>query len=275
MGAEVVHIEEVRARSSLYEWEISPHIHKGLYQVLWVRAGTLDVQLDAATQRVQGPVAIVVPPGAVHGFKFAPDTDGLVLSLGARFMVEGEFQPMGELFCATFETAAVLPLAEDIVVVSRITALLGSLLAEFQAPVAQDSPAIHWLARSVAWMLLQMCPSRSESGGDRALRNRRLFTRFLQLLEQRLLEQWTLEQFATRLGLSTQRLNRLAREVRGQSALQVVHERLTREACRRLIYTAAPVGIIAEELGFEDAAYFSRFFKRRTGKTPLDFRLVR
>lgn len=274
-GKEVLHIEEVRARSSLYQWEISPHIHRGLYQLLWVQSGALDVQLDATVQQVQGPVAIVVPPGVVHGFKFARDTDGLVLTLSERFMVEGEFQPVGAAFCAVFETAAVLPMTDDKVLGARITALLHNLVAEFHAPPAAESPVVLWLARSVIWLLTQLRPTRSDTRGPRTLRNRRVFTRFLQLVEQHLLEQWTLEQYATRLGLPTQRLNRLAREVSNQSALEVVHERLTREACRRLVYTAAPVGNIAGELGFEDAAYFSRFFKRRMGKTPVAFRLER
>ena len=269
---EAVHIEEVRARSSLYEWEISPHIHKGLYQVLWVASGALDVQLDGVVQQVSGPVALVVPPGVVHGFKFAPETDGLVLTLSERFLVEGEFQPVGAAFCAVFETALVLPLGEDRAIGARITALLQNLLAEFYAPGASESPTVPWLARSVVWLLSQLRPARSDSQGGRSVRNRRMFTRFLQLVEQHLLEQWTLQQYADRLGLPTQRLNRLARGVSSFSALEVVHQRLTREACRRLIYTAAPVGTIAAELGFEDAAYFSRFFRRRTGSTPLAFR---
>ncbi|MBK6593215.1 MAG: helix-turn-helix domain-containing protein [Burkholderiales bacterium] len=74
------------------------------------------------------------------------------------------------------------------------------------------------------------------------------------------------------MGLTTQRLNRLVRDINGQSALEVVHERLTREACRRLRYIAAPVANLASEMGFDDAAYFSRFFKKRTGQTPLEFR---
>ena len=274
-GKEVLHIEEVRARSSLYQWEISPHIHKGLYQLLWVQSGALDVQLDATVQHVQGPVAIVVPPGVVHGFKFARDTEGLVLTMSARFMVEGEFQPVGEAFCAVFETAAVLPMGEDTAAGTRITALLHNLAAEFHAPSAAQSPVVPWLARSIVWLLTQLRPARSDARADRTLRQRRTFTRFLQLVEEHLLEQWTLAQYAARLGLPTQRLNRLAREVSNQSALEVVHERLTREACRRLMYTAAPVGNIAAELGFEDAAYFSRFFRRRMGTTPLVFRQER
>lgn len=67
-------------------------------------------------------------------------------------------------------------------------------------------------------------------------------------------------------------MNRLVRDQRGVSALELVHERLTREACRRLIYIAAPAARLAAELGFEDPAYFSRFFKRRMGVSPQSYR---
>ena len=47
---------------------------------------------------------------------------------------------------------------------------------------------------------------------------------------------------------------------------------VAREACRRLVYVAAPVSKLAFELGFEDPAYFCRFFKRRTGASPSQYR---
>ena len=47
---------------------------------------------------------------------------------------------------------------------------------------------------------------------------------------------------------------------------------LVREACRRLVHVAAPVSNIAFELGFEDPAYFCRFFKRHVGTGPRDYR---
>lgn len=269
---EVLHIEEVRARSSLYQWEISPHTHRGLYQLLWVVQGAVDVVLDTAQQSLSGPLAIVVPPGVVHGFKFAPGTEGLVMTFGTRFMLEGEFQSTGTDFCELFESACVLPVADEQALGTRMSALLHNLLVEFHAPLSRDSPVVLWLARSIIWLLTQIRPARSGTGINRVLRNRRLFTRFLLQVEQHLLEHWSVAKYAARLGLTTQGLNRLARAVCGQSALEVVHERLTREACRRLTYTAAPVGNLSVELGFEDAAYFSRFFKKHTGMTPVRFR---
>jgi AraC family transcriptional activator of pobA len=56
------------------------------------------------------------------------------------------------------------------------------------------------------------------------------------------------------------------------SAFELIQDRLVREACRRLIYVAVPVTQLAYELGFVDPGYFCRFFKRRTGKTPNEYR---
>jgi AraC family transcriptional activator of pobA len=272
-GEELLHIEEVQSRSRLYHWEISPHVHQGLYQVLWLQQGAAQVALDEWVQRVQGPAAIVVPPGVVHGFRFAPGTDGLVLTLSARFLVEGEFQAVGEAFRALFAAPGVLDFAQDEAPAERLHALLRELAAEFAQPGAGDTPVPGWLARAVVWRLAQArAQGEQAAAGERAHRHQALFTRFLLLVEQHFLEHWPLEKYASRLGLSTQRLNRLTRAESGRSALELVHERLTREACRRLVYIAAPAASLAAELGFEDPAYFSRFFKRRTGCSPQQYR---
>ena len=44
------------------------------------------------------------------------------------------------------------------------------------------------------------------------------------------------------------------------------------EAKRQLHYTSSPVSEIAYALGFEDPAYFTRFFSRLTGESPRAFR---
>ena len=44
------------------------------------------------------------------------------------------------------------------------------------------------------------------------------------------------------------------------------------EARRKLTYIAAPVSRLAYELGFQDPAYFCRFFRKHTGMTPSEFR---
>ncbi len=271
-GQELLHIEEVQSRSRLHHWEIEPHRHQGLYQILWVHRGEARVALDEWNEFAAGPAAVVLPPGVVHGFRFAPDTDGLVLTLSPRFLVEGEFQGVGDAFRSLFGAPGVLRFEAGTPPAVRMDSLLRELAAEFAMPGNGGSPVAGWLARSVVWRLAQARAQGQLLGEGRAGRHQALFTRFLLLVEEHFLDHWSLAQYASRLGLSTARLNRLARAESGRPALELVHERLTREACRRLIYIAAPAASLAGELGFDDPAYFSRFFKRRTGMSPHRWR---
>lgn len=269
---ELLHIEQVKSRSRLYHWEIAPHLHQGLFQVLWLWKGSADVVLDERHESVGGPAAIVVPPGVIHGFRFLPESDGLVLTLSARFLVDGEFQAVGEAFRELFSAPGVLRFAQGDSDAQRLDALLRQVEAEFNAPGAAQAPVAAWLARAVAWRLAQARARGAQQNDPRAYRHQALFARFLLLIEQHFLSHWTVEQYASRLGLTAARLNRLVRAEAGRPALELIHERLTREACRRLAYIAAPAATLAAELGFEDPAYFSRFFKRRTGLTPQKWR---
>jgi methylphosphotriester-DNA--protein-cysteine methyltransferase len=67
-------------------------------------------------------------------------------------------------------------------------------------------------------------------------------------------------------------LRRSCHAATGQSALDLLHERLFLEARRLLAYTAAPVAEVARDPKFDDASYFSCFFTRHAGRSPQAFR---
>ena len=144
--------------------------------------------------------------------------------------------------------------------------------ADVGAPGSGGSPVPLWLARALGWRLAQMCLQHDQADGPAARGQQALFTRFLVLLEAHYAEHWAVARYADRLGLTPERLNRLVRAEAGRSALEVIHDRLAREACRRVVYVAAPLSQLAFELGFDDPAYFCRFFKRQTGLSPRAYR---
>jgi len=271
-GEELLHVEEVQSRSRVRRWEIDTHRHQGLYQIVWVGKGQAQVTLDEHLLCVGAPSAVVVPPGVVHGFRFEPETEGFVLTLSPRFLLEGEFQVIGEAFRELFSAAGVLA-AESPELAERLQRLFRALAAEFAAPDAPGSPVSQWLARALVSRLAQVRAQAPRDDGH-AWRNQALFARFMLLVESHFLEHWTLERYASRLGVSLIRLNRIVSAESGKTALEVIHDRLTREACRRLAYIAAPAATLAVDLGFSDPAYFNRFFKRRTGMTPRNWRLA-
>jgi AraC family transcriptional activator of pobA len=106
-------------------------------------------------------------------------------------------------------------------------------------------------------------------------RQRERFTRLRQLIEDHYREHWPVGAYADALAISQARLNRMCKSFAGKSAGELVQDRLALEAQRHLIYTSASTAMIAYELGFQDPAYFSRFFKRRVGMAPGRFRAAK
>jgi AraC family transcriptional activator of pobA len=266
---DMLHIEAIQSRSRLHRWEIAAHTHRGLHQILWIASGPAAISLDDRHESCRGPVAIVVPSGTVHAFSFSPETAGHVLTIDPRVVVEGDVPPTGDALRALFRTPCVLHFESCFEPTERLTALMSDLAAEFVSPDAAGSPIPLWLARAVVWRLAQ----HGVRQASRAVRRgHALFTRFVVLVEAHHREHWPIFEYARLLGLTPERLNRLTRAETGQAALDLLHARLAREAGRRLMYTVAPIAKLAHELGFEDPAYFCRFFKRRTGRSPRDYR---
>lgn len=78
--------------------------------------------------------------------------------------------------------------------------------------------------------------------------------------------------YAELLHLSAGHLSEVVKAQSGKPAIKHIHERLVLEARRLLFYTPDSLKEIAFSLGFADASYFSRFFKRETGRTPAEYR---
>lgn len=272
-SVDLLHVEEIRSRSSLYRWEIDAHVHGGHHQLLWLRQGQVELRLDESRSVLQAPGALAIPPGVVHAFRFAPGTDGHVLTLHPRALVEGEPELGDEALQALFGRPRVLALAPGDAATQRLDSLFLQLQQEAAAPEG-SGPVLLWLARALVWRLAQAA-ARQAQVDDRAAgaaRQAALHTRFLSLVEAHHLEHWPVQRYAERLGTSTDRLNRVTRAHAGKSALQLIHDRVLREACRRLVYLAAPVNRLGFELGFDDPAYFCRFFKRGMGLSPRTYR---
>ena len=103
-------------------------------------------------------------------------------------------------------------------------------------------------------------------------RARRHYTRFTALINRHHKSHRTVASYANEIGITPSHLNAICQELTGMSALTVIHERLFLAARRSLVYTEKTITGVSHSLGFSDAAYFTRFFKRQTGMTPSAYR---
>ncbi|MCH4887665.1 helix-turn-helix domain-containing protein [Acidaminobacter sp. JC074] len=83
----------------------------------------------------------------------------------------------------------------------------------------------------------------------------------------------TVKELATTLGYSPYYLSDLLKKETGKSTQDYIHEYLLQRAKDLLISTNDPVSQIGYQLGFEYPAHFSKFFKKKTGVTPSNYRV--
>jgi len=99
-----------------------------------------------------------------------------------------------------------------------------------------------------------------------------LFRKFNLLVEGHYRSEHSVNYYAQRLNKSPKTLSNLFALYNEKSPLQIIQCRIVIEAKRLLYYTNKSAKQITYELGFEDPAYFTNFFKRHTSLSPLEFR---
>ncbi len=265
---ELIHIEDIRSRGERHDWHIKPHLHRGLFQVLFLLDGSVEIEVDGRTRNVASPAAVTVPPATVHSFRFDPDPEGYVLTVSEAAL-------SGQVRHREFvDTLLIAPQVIGFELMPDNARRIAVLMEQLARETADQAPGralmLEWLVNAIMLMIARQQAVSAQWGmtGPQL----REFNRFRTLVENHFLEHWTVARYARALETTEGRLNRLCQAIAGQSAFEVVQARLLLEAQRRLIYVAAPIAELSFELGFEDPAYFSRYFKNRVGMTPTMFR---
>ncbi|KIO75103.1 transcriptional regulator [Pedobacter lusitanus] len=108
----------------------------------------------------------------------------------------------------------------------------------------------------------------------------RITSLFMELLERQFpidnhqlsLKLKTANDYARSLSIHVNHLNRSVKESTGKTTTEHIASRITREARALLQHTDWNISEIAYGLGFEYPAYFTNFFKKNTGASPIELR---
>ena len=95
---------------------------------------------------------------------------------------------------------------------------------------------------------------------------------FRDLLETNFTKLKAVNDYSSQLFISEKRLGQATSKVLGKTPKEIINERILLEAKRFLVYSHLTIKEIGQDLGFEDPAYFVRYFKKNTETTPVEFR---
>jgi AraC-like DNA-binding protein len=248
----------------------NPHVLR-FHDILLVTRGRGSFTLDGERCRVAPGTLLITRPGELRAWDVEA-LDGACLFFTEEFVAAafsdlrfleqfaffGESRPSAALELAPAERRAFL---------SRFRAMQK----EIRSLGDDASHALRALLYELL-VLIHRWYARRHGRTPRTVPNR-LVERFQRLVDRDHARRHRLRDYAAELGVSPGHLNVLCRGTLRESASRVVRRRLTLEAKRLLTHsdlTAAEVGFA---LGFEDPAYFTRFFRREVGEPPTRFRV--
>jgi AraC family transcriptional activator of pobA len=266
----LLHVETIEARSARHHWKIEPHRHHALHQLVFVLKGCGVTMADGARSQYRPPAMVLTPAGAVHGFEFEPGTTGYVISLSDQLLRELIRQEPG--IEGLFSRPMTLELRRDALRATDLARSVSMLAREFIRGDVGHRIALHGWLQVLLGNALRLVDDLPDAADPAAGQRRSLLARFGGMIERRYRDNQSVPDYAAALGVSQSRLRSICLALTGQSPIQLIHARVLLEAKRQLHYTDSAVKEIAASLGIEDAAYFTRFFTRRAGMSPREFR---
>jgi AraC family transcriptional activator of pobA len=266
-----LHLEPLDDRSRPNNWTIRPHAHADLNHIFFITAGAGEMRTDSGTFPLAAPALLIVPARAVHGFRWQPETEGHVLTVADAYLHEliRREPEFAELFQAPDRPA--LPGEPD--EIAHLALCMHGIAFELarSAPARQTAIEVRFLELLV-WIRRLQRPDEAAADPQLPGRHAKLVARFRQVVDDHFNTKLQISDYAERLGSSVAQLRFACLKVARRTPLDILQERLFVEAKQRLLYTNTTIAEIGYQLGFDDPAYFTRFFTRHAGQSPRSFR---
>jgi AraC-like DNA-binding protein len=207
----------------------------------------------------------------VHAWRSPGPVDGWVVNFSAEFFHEMFPQPDALAEFPFFHLASAEPV---LYLDSPAACELQPLMEEIEREFTGTSPWRLDVVRGLFVVFLVKLrrlyrPSAPAHCSPQSL----LLTRKYRLLiDRHFLELRSVREYAALLHVTDRHLNESTKKAVGRTASQLIYDRILIEAKRLLTQSSMGISEIAFSLGFEDPAYFSRFFRKATELSPGEFK---
>lgn len=254
-----------------------PYSRRAYYKISWIRGKS---RAEYADKTIDIPEAALLFATPKIPYNWIPETGnqtGMFCIFTADFLAQGKsgvdldvlpiFQP-GQV--------PVFQLSPD--EVKEIEYIFKKMHRE----IASDYRFKYDLLRNLVLELIHYGQKLQPVANIEATHNasERISSLFMELLERQFpiesqhqrLNLRTAKDYADRLAVHVNHLNKVLKEVTGNTTTQIIANRIIQEAKILLKQTNWNIAEISYTLGFDDIAHFSNFFKKQTSVAPVAFR---
>jgi len=257
-------------------WRTAPHAHPGYGQVIFVRNGRGVMNLEGSSVPFEAPCALLLPTECVHGLDYEVDVDRWVVTIEVSCLT----QINGKLreFIQLWNAPRIIPFADAPEAGAQYYRLIQELEQEVKSKAVGHVVGTEALLTALFLMLVRSVKldetEDEAAAGNASSHEIRMAERFRELIDQHYRDNMQLQDYASMMGVSLVQLRAACAAATGHSPTKLIHARIITEAKRHLIFGDMTMEQIAYSLGFSDAAYFTRFFRKEVGQAPSQFRLA-
>ena len=255
------------------EHNLMPHLHD-FYSIFWIDSGEAIHATEFVEYSLKADTVLFVPPGLKHRMYIDQSVSGIYILFNEEFIQYNQKNhvPLKEyrLFNNPEFKSLIKVIPEKKYKLQNIT---GFIFDEFQHSDDYSQEIILNLlhlflleSRRIFDQQYEAPKEEMDSTPDVTI------IKFKQLIEKNYQLQKNVSSYAEMLNMNPSCLNEVAKKTTGITAGELIRNRVIEET-KKLLYSSSLSGKeIAFQLGFDDPAYFSRFFRKYTGTTLKDFR---
>lgn len=242
-----------------------PHKHD-FYQLMLVTHGTGTHQIDFKKYKITNGQLFIMKPGQVHSWSLSKGIKGYIIEFtreSLKIETFGETDILNQL-----QFLPDRPIIKNNSFLKTFLTMMEIMFDEFQNKADYHDVCLRNYLSGILVQLIR------ESSTFKIEHKKTVSSLeyFRQLVESHFRDQHRVEFYAKELNTSPRALTMQVSRAYGKPPRMLIQERFILEAKRYLAFSSLSIAEIGYELGFQDANYFSRFFRLHEKITPGEFR---
>jgi len=251
-----------------------PHRHD-YYTIIFIERGQGTHFIDFTEYEIADRSIFFIMPGQMHQVILSSEPTGWIITFTEEFLIANSIpdKMINDIYLFNdYGQSPPLPINENDMPVYENLILQ---MAHFQKSLeTYTQEAVGSLVKVFLIQGNNHCSLRKSNNPQLVETSNHILRTFKQLLNKQYATDHMVSDYASALAVTSDYLNKTVKNLTGKSAKDHIQSKLITEAKRSLLFSSLSNKELAYELGFDEASHFNNFFKKITGQTPSEFRVL-